>query len=213
MTPAQVVAAAIEALERPDFEELGRQNFRNALHQCHSQSDFARDLGQVQVTKEEVLSPQGVIAVPLKRLGKPVRRLVKIQAFDLHSQVLPLEFKQLPYSGTTLTDYFGIPHRQVFQIVGDCLNIWGLGNSFSSLILTFLTFPEVKTDEETGELVTNSWILQAMPDLVVTSLCLTLAKLTQDQETINAYTQDFLMKSRFLLQSYGTEILSANSFP
>lgn len=211
MKLSQVVSDAIDILERPDLEELGFKNLRNVLNLCHSLAEFQRDVNVVQVTKDTVLTPHGHAVVPIDRLGRPVRRMVKITPLDQNFQPFHwIDFKPLPLSQTVLTDYFGNVHRHTYQLVGNCLNIWGLGNSFHYINLVFLTFPLIHTNED-GEEVTDSWILQAHPEMIVTALAWNLSKITQDMETQRSLEQEFALHRRNLLQNYGTETLSANS--
>lgn len=205
-TPNQVILDVIDLLERPDFEELGIQSFRNAIHICHGLDHFKRDLVLTDVELQSQLNNQGVFAIDLNNLPSTVRRIIDIRTLDVYCNFVDLNFKEVIGGNLQVKDYWGFVHRQTYKILGKFLNVWGVSQNATQIQLEYLSYPEVVI---TDNLVTcDSWILRVQPDLIKTSLALLLAKQTQQSDLINSIQQDFGMQARLLIQNFAQEIIS-----
>lgn len=211
MQPDEVVAAAVEILERPDFTELGRSSFRNALHQCHGIAEFSRDISNTSILKDDLNYSNGHVAIQLGELPSVVRRILTVITLGYGLQILDRGFRKVAPGEIEHKNYFGFSHRQTYSLIGKTLNLNGVSSNFTAVQLLYLTFPPV-TINELGELEADSWILDTMPDFVVASLVMLLAKLTKDKDTIAAAQSEFVNLRFELLQNFGTEIVDPNDY-
>lgn len=200
MTPQEMMDQALVALERPDLGAMAVLRFPQALRSAHSVEFLRRDL----TTKVWTVASLGVldgkvgVAVPVR-----LRKIHRIYTWD-SAEVVVDEFSDLQ-NKPNLYEYYGHKILQTYNVFGPNLNLAGISTNAITLRLEYFQFPTWEQDG--GVWITNSWIADLHPELIIAYLQHQLAMVTEDANQISSAEKQIQMCRRDFIASHAEDIV------
>ena len=185
MNLAELTAELATELRRPDMANQIRGWVRQVVIQCHSATQFQRDL-----VEEIVAIPS---PTPVMKITQPdrLKHLVSISPCDAYGTLLQVANPMGGYMITSPTDIYSQSGKQLMDIAyiaGPTITIRS-SSVPSHLFLQYYQTPDVRED------TTQTWIMEQFPELVKSGVRARYYQATSNQQAAaesQLFTQDLM---------------------
>lgn len=173
---AEVVA---EVVERPDYtldSPLFRSMLQRAINQAHALAWFERDLKEVL---EPVLTSQVSTTI---LLPEDYRAVNSVSLLDSSGELLEKDFirGQLHRKPSS---YFGNEKSNYYLTLGNEFRVfWKYHQTQASVSLQYYAVPSFEVDQDSGDWVSDSWILKNFSDVIIYEAARNIGTITDSSQ-------------------------------